>query len=329
MSRPVSEWDEAYILSLPENDEFERKGAMLLDLKAGADENAVLDELAKQLSAFANTGGGRIIYGIERDGSIKCGGVSTDIKPGGTKEWLERKIPSLTEYEIVGFSVDEFTPSSQESHIAPGKALYVITVPDSERAPHQSVRNKKYYIRNGSQSEAARHRIIEDIRNRQKHPNVSLALTKIQDINPRQPEADHAFYAVDTTLVLTVINSGVLKSTDTFVLLEPGLGQFGVHFDKEIVTVVKGTKPGQIQWQLNRPLPPQSEISFRADYHFQARCLYHPSFGPTWTLYGEERSLDDVSIQWSIFADSAPVSTQRVTLRDSGIIKALNLAVKR
>jgi len=47
MSKPVIEWDEDYILSLPENDEFERKGAMLLDLKAGANEDDVLNELTK------------------------------------------------------------------------------------------------------------------------------------------------------------------------------------------------------------------------------------------------------------------------------------------
>jgi len=110
MSKPVSDWDEDYILSLPkENDEFDRKGARLLDTKAGADENDVLNELAKQLSAFANTGGGQIIYGVEDDGTIGLGGVSVDMKPGGTKEWLERKIPVLTEYEIDGFAVYEFS----------------------------------------------------------------------------------------------------------------------------------------------------------------------------------------------------------------------------
>ena len=67
MSKPVSEWDEAYILSLPkENNEFERKGSKKRDLTLpGVDENEVLNELAKQLSAFANTGGGRIIYGVK------------------------------------------------------------------------------------------------------------------------------------------------------------------------------------------------------------------------------------------------------------------------
>ena len=57
-----------HILSLPkENNEFERKGSKKLDLTLpGVNENDVLNDLAKQLSAFANTGGGKIIYGVNK-----------------------------------------------------------------------------------------------------------------------------------------------------------------------------------------------------------------------------------------------------------------------
>ena len=45
MSKPVANWDEDDVLSLPagENDTFERKGAQLLDLTiSGVSENGVL-----------------------------------------------------------------------------------------------------------------------------------------------------------------------------------------------------------------------------------------------------------------------------------------------
>src|SRR6266404_4970868 len=192
MAKPVTEWDEAYILSLPkENSEIERKGRMKLDLAAGADENDVLDELAKQLSALANTGGGKLIYGLKDDGTVDNGGVSTQIK-NGTKEWLERRIPGITDYEILGFNVHEFEPKSPSSQIQHGKAIYIVDIPDSDRAPHQSNRDMKYYVRLGSQSLPASHKLIEDIRNRQKHPNVSLADIKFELQTPRQVGADRS-----------------------------------------------------------------------------------------------------------------------------------------
>ena len=78
MSKSPSEWDEEYILALPlEDDTLERKGSRALDLTlSGVDENKVRDELAKRLSAFANSGGGRIIYGASNDGKIDRGGIS-------------------------------------------------------------------------------------------------------------------------------------------------------------------------------------------------------------------------------------------------------------
>jgi len=234
MSKPVSEWDEAYILSLPsESNEFERKGANLLDLTiSGVNYDKVADELAKQLSAFANTGGGKIIYGLKDDGTVDGGGISTQIKSGGTKEWFERRIPDLTEYEIVGFNVHEFGPNTAASQIQKGKALYVVDVPDSDRAPHQSKRDMKYYVRVGSQSLPAPHRLIEDIRNRQKHPRISLGEITI-DVRSCE-STDSKIYAVDLILTVQIVNCGSIKSTDTFLLLKPETGGFRFTYDKEI-----------------------------------------------------------------------------------------------
>jgi|ERR1039458_6643161 predicted HTH transcriptional regulator len=154
MSKPTDQWNEDDVLALPvgENDTFERKGTKLLDLTIpGVNESAVLDELAKQLSAFANTGGGRIIYGVNNGGVVDGGGVARVVKGRRTtKEWLEDVIPTVIEFEIVGFNVYEILPKpGGGSAIAADKALFVIDVPDSERAPHQSKRDLKYYVRLG------------------------------------------------------------------------------------------------------------------------------------------------------------------------------------
>ena len=137
MSKALDSWNEDDVLALPpgENDAFERKGSRLLDLTLpGVREGDVLNELAKQLSAFSNTGGGRIFYGVADDGTIDNGGVVVSVKgQQSTKEWIEDVIPTLTEFEIVGFNVYEIRPNPTNSKIAAGKALYVVDLPDSDR----------------------------------------------------------------------------------------------------------------------------------------------------------------------------------------------------
>jgi|SRR5579864_83772 len=82
MPKPTEEWTEDDVLSLPSGENtFERKGSKALDLTLpNVKEAAVLDELAKQLSAFANMGGGRIIYGVNDAGSVDIGGVARVLK---------------------------------------------------------------------------------------------------------------------------------------------------------------------------------------------------------------------------------------------------------
>ncbi len=77
--KPTSEWDLNHILQLPpgEFDWLEMKGRKALDFSlSSVDENKVLDELSKQVSAFANSGGGVIVYGITappKPGTSICG----------------------------------------------------------------------------------------------------------------------------------------------------------------------------------------------------------------------------------------------------------------
>jgi predicted HTH transcriptional regulator len=184
MPNPVSKWNEDDLLALPagEDDSFERKGARSLDVTIpGVREEDVLNELAKQLSAFANAAGGQIIYGVANNGTVDNGGVPLSLKGRqSTKEWLEEVIPKLTDFEIIDFNVYPIEPKQSGSAIAAGKAIFVIDVPASDRAPHQSKRDLKYYVRLGGKSQPASHRLIEDIRNRQKHPLLEVASIQIR-----------------------------------------------------------------------------------------------------------------------------------------------------
>ena len=187
--RPTVEWDEPYIINLPagEHDWLEVKGARSLDLHlAGVDENKVLDELSKQLSAFSNSGGGTLVYGITdapagRSRQIDNGGISLDIKGRSTKEWLEDVIPNLVDLPLASFNVYVLTKSDANSAIADNKGLFIVEIPDSENAPHQA-RDKKYYARIGGKSRPISHRMVLDIIGRARHPKFSLSAKYIEYI---------------------------------------------------------------------------------------------------------------------------------------------------
>jgi hypothetical protein len=267
MAKPVGNWDESDVLTLPagENDTFERKGSKLLDLTIpGVDSNEVYKELAKQLSAFSNSGGGQIVYGVADDGTIDNGGVSLTVKGRQpTKDWLEDIIPKLTEFEILGFNVYEIKATSTTSGIASGKALFIVDVPDSERAPHQSTKDWRYYVRLGGKSQPAPHRMIEDIRNRQKHPSAEAEIRpEVTSLPDFKTDIRASFFQGEfrITFFITIKNDGRLMAQSTCLRFQnPGSFSYIGH---DTQTLRLRGAHGLAAWffELNDPIYPGMEI---------------------------------------------------------------------
>lgn len=322
MQRPASEWDEEYVLSLPrEDDSLERKGIRLLDLTVpDVDEDEVRDQLAKQLSAFANTGGGRVIYGLTNNGEVDEGGVSRIVKGRRTtKEWLEDLIPGLTDYEIVGVNVYEITGEKSDSAIQPDKALYVIDVPDSERAPHQSKRDLKYYVRLGASSQPASHRLIEDIRNGARHPNVLITSAEIQIGEAIRESTANTIYKVSLPTVLVIANRGRVKATNTCILMEyeSNLCSLG-RFAPSVARRRAGTRASTILLELQHPVYPEMETALHFVWELRPELTVGAGSTLTWLLQGANQSPDDLMISYRIFADSAPPNSGHIRLGDLG-----------
>lgn len=179
--KPYYEWDEDYILNLPpgEHDWVEFKDARSLDFSLpGGNEDRSLDVLSKQISAFANSGGGAIVYGIKntRPGAARevddAGGVMLNLK-NGVKEWLEDVIPNLVDPALVKFNVYTLGGGTSGSNIGVGKALLVIEIPSSESAPHQA-KDNVYYGRVAGKSRPLGNRFVMDIVNRPRSPKMAL-----------------------------------------------------------------------------------------------------------------------------------------------------------
>ena len=152
-------WTEAEVVALPpgEHDYFDRKSGKLL-LKSD-----FRHDLAKALSAFANSGGGHLILGVSDDG--KFDGVEPSKGNTPTREWLEQIIPQLLDNSLEDFRVHEIEPSSPSS-IPHGEVGIVVDVGDSILAPHQSRPSTTYFYRVGGHSKPAPHHYLEALRNR-------------------------------------------------------------------------------------------------------------------------------------------------------------------
>jgi hypothetical protein len=179
--KSVPEWNETYLLNLPtgEHDWLEIKGTKALDFsQRDVKQDDVLNELSKQVSAFSNSGGGIVVYGVTdpvpgQPREIDNGGVPLVLKGKSTKEWLEDVIPNLVEFPLRKFNVYVIQRSSPQSQISNDRCVILVDLPDSEAAPHQA-RDKKYYARISGKSRPIGHRMVNDIFGRLKHPTITL-----------------------------------------------------------------------------------------------------------------------------------------------------------
>jgi len=124
-------------------------------------------ELAKDISAFANTIGGTIIYGIEEDNTPPHKAVKlSPVDPrAATKEWIEQVINSRIQPRLSGVRIQPVSlPKS-----APGSVAYVISIPEGATAYQAS--DQRYYKRFNFESVPMYDYEIRQILNRAVRPH--------------------------------------------------------------------------------------------------------------------------------------------------------------
>ncbi len=146
----------------------------VLDYKA-ADSLAKTDgkknEISKDVSAFSNSNGGVIIYGVKEFDDKTKSHLPEKIDPINreliTKEWLEQVIESRIQPKINGIKIIPVTVGEKANTV-----VFVVEIPKSTTA-HQAA-GHKYYKRRNFQSEPMLDYEIRDVMNRSTHPEIIL-----------------------------------------------------------------------------------------------------------------------------------------------------------
>ncbi|MCI0378779.1 MAG: ATP-binding protein [Gemmataceae bacterium] len=170
--KPAWEWTEADLDALIANGV---KESIELDYKkseALGKTDGKKNEISKDVSAFANSAGGALVYGIEENGNIPTS-VDAGIDPSDiTKEWLDQVINSRIQRRIDGVRINQIALSSNR----PGRVAYVVSIPQSMRAPHQAA-DKKFYKRFNFESVPMDEYEIRDVARRNESPDLIATLS--------------------------------------------------------------------------------------------------------------------------------------------------------
>lgn len=164
----LEDYDWEFVNSLIKNNIEE---SINIDFKS-ADALSKIDskkkEISKDVSAFANSNGGIIIYGIDEI-DHKASSISFVDGNEFTKEWLEQVISSTIQRNIPDLKI---FPIRKNGLIS--QTVYVVQIPESLEAPHIG-KDKKFYKRYNFESVAMEEYEVRQLYNRKVKSKLFLA----------------------------------------------------------------------------------------------------------------------------------------------------------
>jgi hypothetical protein len=162
------EYDINYLNSLIENGVEESLNLEYKSSGALEKQNNKTTDISITVSAFANSDGGILIYGIKENSGLKH--IPKELDPirrkEYPKEWLEQIINDKIKPRLENLKIHPISITDEE-------VVYLVEIGKSDTA-HQAD-DKKYYKRFNFQSVPMHDYEIRDILNRQRHPKLELS----------------------------------------------------------------------------------------------------------------------------------------------------------
>lgn len=285
-------------------------------------------EIAKDISAMANSAGGIVIYGIAEANNLPTNLTPIDQKECD-KERLENIITSNISPKIEGLKI---IPISVD-----GGVIYVVEIPQSKTA-HQNTKENdcRYYKRRNFKSEPMLDYEIRDVMNRAKYPIVELgfeilSIEEEREIEPQIPFQLTPEYEIveNLYLVLRPFNKGA------------NYAKFVNYFIEIPKNILPENEANHLKHISSNSVEFYGENTFRDVVGHEPNLSgrkgllkYGPSrFDPILpSVYGRSEKIlltpcaifDDREIKWRVHADNAPVQFGSILLSQIPVKKNVN-----
>ncbi|MBN2527170.1 MAG: ATP-binding protein [Deltaproteobacteria bacterium] len=144
-------------------------------------------KIARHISAFANSEGGILVFGVECDEQDKDRPVSIKgLHPQNAVEDLDRIVTAAIRPEIKGWERKKISDDHRD--------VLLVYIPASDAGPHQSMKHKQYFHRSGAQSIAMEHYLVQRYFGRHFSPLLNIEVTAPGGLRAMYPKKDWTHY---------------------------------------------------------------------------------------------------------------------------------------
>ena len=267
-------------------------------------------DLSIDVSAFANSAGGTLIYGVSELRPSPGAPLPDQVDEGSDPNeidasWIEDVLLSRVHPRLEGLRIKPIPLDTER----PGRLAFVVAVPSTQNGPHQASDNR-YYKRHNLKSMPMEDYEIRDVRNRATSPRIELA------VKARNFSAKAGGEQVGLSGVMR--NTGPVMANNVYLELDIPDGTMDLQmcrgpFINFYVLDEEGTRYRRMTYHHRDatgalPVFPGTEVELMdGNSLFVYLQLSIEQFSST---------VADRSVKWRVFADAAVPSQGSVVLRE-------------